>query len=74
MSLARDTLNMPVEHVSKIVGVAPEIWQNWENDRSAPPAHQLDKIAGALEVSLAWLLSGRGTGPGCGSRRGTDRL
>jgi transcriptional regulator with XRE-family HTH domain len=63
ISLARDALNMSVEDISRIVGVTQETWQNWENDRSAPRADQLDVIAGTLQVSLAWLLSGRGVGP-----------
>ena len=63
ISLARDALDMSVEEASRIVGVTAESWQNWENDRSAPRANQLDMIAGALQVSLAWLLSGRGSGP-----------
>ncbi|MBP1847841.1 transcriptional regulator with XRE-family HTH domain [Rhizobium petrolearium] len=63
ISLARDALNMSIEDASRIVGVTSETWQNWENDRSDPRANLLDRIAGALKVSLAWLLSGRGTGP-----------
>jgi len=63
ISLARDALEMSVEDASRIVGVTSETWRNWENDRSAPRANLLDRIAGALKVSLAWLLSGRGTGP-----------
>lgn len=63
ISLARDALNMSVEDASRIIGITSETWQNWENDRSAPRANQLDRIAGTLKVSLAWLLSGRGIGP-----------
>ncbi|WP_234811256.1 helix-turn-helix domain-containing protein [Xaviernesmea oryzae] len=63
ISLARDALSMSVEDASRIVGITSETWRNWENDRSAPRANQLDRIAGALQVSLAWLLSGRGMGP-----------
>lgn len=63
ISLARDALNVSVEEISAIVGVTPETWQDWENDRAAPRANRLDKIAGVLQVSLAWLLSGRGIGP-----------
>lgn len=63
ISLARDALDMPVEQVSRLIGVTGQTWLNWENDRSAPQASHLEDIAGALNVSLFWLLSGRGTGP-----------
>ncbi|WP_425327083.1 helix-turn-helix domain-containing protein [Rhizobium sullae] len=63
MSLARDASNISVEAAAELVGVAPPIWLAWENDRSAPFADLMPQLADLLNVSLAWLLSGRGTGP-----------
>lgn len=63
ISLARDARDMPVETASTMIGVTSQTWMNWENDRAAPLAGQLERIAGALDISLFWLLSGRGSGP-----------
>ena len=35
----------------------------WENDWSEPRANKLQMVAGLLNVSIRWLLTGEGTGP-----------
>ena len=35
----------------------------WEDDQSEPRANKLSMMAGLLNVSLLWLLSGEGDGP-----------
>lgn len=64
ISLARDAAEMSLEDAAAVVGVEPQTWSNWENDRSAPRANRLDMLAGVLGISIGWLLSGRGRGPG----------
>jgi transcriptional regulator with XRE-family HTH domain len=63
ISLARDALGLSVGQVSAIAGVTAETWANWENDRSEARANRLDMLARILQVSIAWLLDGRGEGP-----------
>ena len=36
--------------------------QNWESDRSEPRANKLQMLAGFLNVSMIWLLTGEGDG------------
>ncbi len=63
ISLARDAINLSIEQISAIAGVTEETWISWENDRAEPRANRLDMMAGILQVNIAWLLDGRGTGP-----------
>lgn len=63
ISLARDAADLSIEDSAAIVGVEKDTWVNWENDRSAPRANRLDMLAGVLQVSVSWLLSGGGRGP-----------
>ena len=43
-------------------GVRLSTIQNWEGDRSEPRANKLQMIAGILNVSMIWLLTGQGEG------------
>lgn len=63
ISLARDAADLSIDETARILGVENETWCNWENDRALPRSNRLDMMAGVLQVSLAWLLSGRGLGP-----------
>lgn len=63
ISLARDTLEMSVEHSARVLGVNAQTWVNWENDRAEPRANRLPMLAGILQVSLCWLMTGNGHGP-----------
>jgi transcriptional regulator with XRE-family HTH domain len=63
MSLARDAANLSIETVAGSLGIPPDIWAIWENDRAEPFAESMERIAGTLAVSLTWLSSGHGRGP-----------
>jgi HTH-type transcriptional regulator, cell division transcriptional repressor len=63
ISLARDALDLSVEDTACVLGVEAQTWANWENDRSEPRANRLSMLAGVLQVSLSWLLTGHGHGP-----------
>jgi transcriptional regulator with XRE-family HTH domain len=63
ISLARDACGLSLEDAACVVGVEAKTWRHWENDQIALRHDRLDKIAGVLQVSLAWLLSGSGRGP-----------
>ena len=44
------------------MGIRPQTLRNWEEDRAEPRANRLQMLAGMLDVSLVWLMSGRGRG------------
>lgn len=63
MSLARDTLGLSIDALARSLGIEPNMWAAWENDRDAPSANRLTLIADVLRVSLTWLSNGQGAGP-----------
>lgn len=63
ISLARDARDISVDEAADVLGVEPGTWSAWENDRAEPRSNRLDMMAGLLQVSVAWLMSGRGSGP-----------
>jgi transcriptional regulator with XRE-family HTH domain len=63
MSLARDALDLSVGEVARVVGVEDDTLRYWENDQAEPRANKLTMLAGVLQVSLSWLLTGIGHGP-----------
>ncbi|MDP9835419.1 transcriptional regulator with XRE-family HTH domain [Neorhizobium huautlense] len=63
ISLARDAIDLTVDEAADFITVSSDTWTSWENDRAEPLANRLPLIARLLEVSLSWLLTGRGDGP-----------
>ncbi|AXV18189.1 transcriptional regulator (plasmid) [Neorhizobium sp. SOG26] len=63
ISLARAAKGISVEDAANLNDVDPDVWTTWENDRDAPATHLLETVALTLDVSLLWLLDGRGFGP-----------
>ena len=43
-------------------GVSAKTLRDWENDLNDPRANKLQMLSGALNVSMAWLLTGEGEG------------
>jgi len=62
LALAREAQNMTVEQLAKRLGLRTETLENWEADRSEPRANRLQMLAGFLNVSMIWLLTGEGEG------------
>ena len=60
---AREQSGMSQSQLAKRLGVKLKTLKSWENDLSEPRANKLSMMAGMLNVSLLWLLSGEGTGP-----------
>lgn len=54
---------MTQAELAKRLGVKLKTLKGWENDLSEPRANKLSMMAGLLNVSLLWLLSGEGEGP-----------
>ena len=57
---------MSQSKLAKRLGVKLKTLKGWENDVSEPRANKLSMMAGMLNVSLLWLLSGEGDGPAAG--------
>ncbi len=62
ISAAREAAALTVAQAARRLGVKTATLNNWENDRSEPRANRLTMLAGLLNVSPMWLITGRGEG------------
>jgi transcriptional regulator with XRE-family HTH domain len=62
LAAAREALGFSQSQLAARAGVRVSTIQNWEGDRSEPRANKLQMIAGILNVSIVWLLTGAGEG------------
>lgn len=62
LSLAREAQNLTQEQLASRLGLRASTLENWECDRSEPRANKLQMLAGFLNVSMVWLLTGEGEG------------
>ena len=62
LSAAREARGVSRPTLARRLGVANKTVENWEEDRSEPRANKLQMVAGLLDVSLPWLLTGQGQG------------
>jgi len=63
ISLAREASGLSVVDVVKRLGVKAATYEAWEADRSEPRANKLVALAGILNISPPYLLSGLGRRP-----------
>jgi len=59
---AREASGMSQKDLARRLGVRLKTLQAWENDMTDPRANRLQMVAGMLNVSLRWLLTGEGDG------------
>lgn len=59
---ARETIGWSQKELAKRLGVKLKTVVGWENDLSEPRANKLQMLAGILNISLMWLLTGDGEG------------
>lgn len=59
---AREARGYSVARLAEKIGVREETLEDWENDRSEPRANKMMILAGALNVSIVWLMTGDGEG------------
>ncbi|MFY0620119.1 MAG: helix-turn-helix transcriptional regulator [Pelagimonas sp.] len=59
---AREAAGMTQAVLAKRLGVKVKSLQSWENDLSEPRANRLSMLAGLLNVSMVWLITGEGEG------------
>ena len=63
LNRAREAKNSSLAQVAKLVGVEVKTLKAWECDRTVPRSNRLTMLAGALGISVSWLLYGRGASP-----------
>ncbi|CUH59620.1 XRE family transcriptional regulator [Thalassobacter stenotrophicus] len=62
LAAARDAAGMNQAELAKRLGVKVKTLRGWENDLAEPRANRLQMLAGLLNVSIVWLLTGEGDG------------
>ena len=62
LGAAREAKGLSVAGLAEKIGVAVDIIPTWENDTDAPRANQIQMLAGMLNVSIIWLISGEDNG------------
>jgi len=60
---ARDAVGLTQDEFARRLGIKLKTIEAWENDMSEPRANRLQMMAGLLNVSIRWLLTGEGVGP-----------
>jgi len=59
---AREAAGLSQAELARTLGVRKDTVLAWEEDRSEPRANKLSRMAGVLNVSIVWLLTGEGDG------------
>ncbi len=62
LSDAREAVGIGQKELAERLGVKVKTVQAWENDVAEPRANKLQMLAGLLNVSIRWLLTGEGAG------------
>lgn len=59
---ARDAAGLTQSQLARRLGIKKATLVAWEDDISEPRANRLSMLAGFLNVSISWLLTGEGEG------------
>ncbi|UWQ20804.1 helix-turn-helix domain-containing protein [Jannaschia sp. W003] len=62
LSGAREAAGMGQAALARRLGVKATTLRAWEEDRAEPRANRVQMLAGLLNVSLIWLMTGQGAG------------
>jgi|TARA_B110000977_G_C10815992_1_gene392204 transcriptional regulator with XRE-family HTH domain len=62
LAAARQAKGLDVDGLSEKLGVDVETVKVWERDADMPHANRIQMLAGLLNVSMVWLVSGEGNG------------
>ncbi|MEL6435233.1 MAG: helix-turn-helix domain-containing protein [Pseudomonadota bacterium] len=60
---AREAMGYTTAQLARRLGIKSATLQNWENDRAEPRSNKLFMLAGMLNVSPTWILTGQGESP-----------
>ena len=60
---AREAQDLTTSQLARRMGVKTETLHDWETDRAEPRSNRLLTLAGMLNVSPTWLLTGAGESP-----------
>ena len=74
LAAARGAQSMTQKALARRLGVSLKTLEGWENDLREPRANRLQMLAGVLDVSISWLLTGEGQGVGADSEAGSVRM
>lgn len=72
LALARDRQGLTQAQLARRLGLRVQTIRNWECDRSEPRANKLQMLAGFLNVSMVWLMTGEGAGAPSGSQTAAE--
>ena len=64
ITAAREGAGLTQAQFSRRLGVKLSTVKAWEDDQTEPRANKLQMMSGMLGVSLRWMLTGEGVGPG----------
>ena len=59
---AREAIGLNQTELAQRLGVRTKTVRDWEQDRAEPRSNRLQMLAGLLNVSIMWLMRGRGDG------------
>lgn len=72
VAAAREKLGLSQVLLAHKIGVNLVTLRGWEDDRAEPRANRLQMLAGVLNVSIIWLMSGEGEGMSLAGADGAD--
>ncbi len=62
LAAAREAAGLSQRDLAQKIGVKTDTVRGWEDDMKEPRANRVQMLAGLLNVSLTWLLTGKGDG------------
>jgi transcriptional regulator with XRE-family HTH domain len=72
LALAREAIGLDQAQLAQRMGIKRQTLQDWEEDRAEPRANRLQLLAGMLNVSMVWLMTGQGSAPRSGRPAGVE--
>ena len=62
LAAGREAVGLSQADLAKRLGVKLRTLKDWEEDQADPRSNKLQMVAGVLNVSIVWLLTGEGQG------------
>ena len=62
LGAAREAKGLTIEGLAEKLGLDTQVVETWESDADEPRGNHTQLLAGLLNVSLVWLISGEGNG------------